>query len=382
MFAQALLHLGHRVWIIMPEPAEVDQWVQENCTINLNQFKTFNWQEASSTYNHFGRFKNALSTLQKWKQINNKIEQLVRQQGSSVDLVFFTWLDSYLSNYLHPFVLDRFFRFAWSGLYFHPRHMRLNPESLGRHPSPSDIDIALTSARCTSIAIHDEGIVHACMWRLSKPAILFPEIADVSPPASDYAPALEVRKRAKGRLVVGMIGQEWRKGTMTLLRLAKMAPVEEFFFVFAGHIHVNSFSEEEKRELQALIDGPGENCYCYMDYVPEGENFNALLCSFDIPFIVYNDFPSSSNILTKSAYFKKFVISSERFCIGEDVKQYDLGLTVEEGNVVSCLKALQELKEKIIKQEYPENSALHYTKIHSVNTLQEKFSETLLLLTQ
>ena len=382
MFAQALLSLGHRVWVIMPETVEVEYWVKEHCTIDQKRFLAFPWQEVSSLVNpHLGRFENAFATLKKWRQINRKIKQLEKQQAVNVDLVFFTWLDSYLANYLHPSILDRFFRYAWSGLYFHPRHMRLYPETLGKHPSTSDIDIALTSARCTSIAIHDEGIVQASAQRLDKSVILFPEIADISPPALDYAPALEVKQRAKGRLVVGMIGQERRKGTLTLLRLAKIAPSHEFYFVFAGKVYLESFSGEENEEIQSFMSASVENCYWYQDYVPEGAPFNALLCSFDVPFIVYNEFPSSSNILTKSAYFHRFVLSSERFCIGEDVKRYSLGLTVEEGNVVACLEALQKLKKKLINQEYPDTSALQYTRLHSVNTLQQKFSEALSLLT-
>ena len=97
-----------------------------------------------------------------------------------------------------------------------------------------------------------------------------------------------------------------------------------------------------------------------------------VFCSFDIPFLVYDNFASSSNNLTKAAIFNKLVVASKGYCVGDDVNKYELGLTVEQGNVQQCIDAIYQLKNQShdLKPKFEQ-----YKNIHSKEVLHEKFQE-------
>jgi hypothetical protein len=262
-------------------------------------------------------------------------------------------------------------------LYFHPRHLRINAGCLKHRPGYSEIDVVLTASRCASITIHDAGITQRFERRIGKPVILFPEIADDTPPDPHDPLARAIREKAAGRTVVGMIGLEKRKGTTTLVRLAQQAPRDQFFFVFAGTLRYADFTAEEQSLMKDFFASDPEHCLLHLERVEAGARFNSVFCSFDVPFIVYNDFASTSNLVTKAAIFKRYVLATERYIIGEDVRNYHLGLTVAEGDVVQCLAALTQLRDKINRREPYPGSFDTYRELQSLRRLKDAFKEVL-----
>jgi hypothetical protein len=81
----------------------------------------------------------------------------------------------------------------------------------------------------------------------------------------------------------------------------------------------------------------------YFERIPDEPQFNDLVNTCDILFAAYENFLYSSNILTKAAVFKKLLIASNGCCIGRRVRQFQLGLTIEEGNVTQCNEAINAL---------------------------------------
>jgi hypothetical protein len=53
---------------------------------------------------------------------------------------------------------------------------------------------------------------------------------------------------------------------------------------------------------------------------PDEAQFNSLVYICDILFAAYNNFPNSSNILTKAAIFQRPVVVSNNFCMEKRVK--------------------------------------------------------------
>jgi hypothetical protein len=49
-------------------------------------------------------------------------------------------------------------------------------------------------------------------------------------------------------------------------------------------------------------------------------------------FAVYKDFPHSSNLLSKAAFFKKPIMVSSKYYMGSEVDEYQLGFSVSEDN--------------------------------------------------
>lgn len=377
LFASSILNIDYKVVILYPKPSEISTWLQENLPNSRNDFSVFEYDWTGKDYHHLGQLNGAFSALNRWFKLCKQLKKIEKQTGNKIDFVFFAWLDSYLANYLHPKLLNLAFPYQWSGLYFHPRHLRYYPNKLNDHPSLSEIDIALTSSRCKNIAIHDEGIIPLFNKRAQKPVILFPEIADDSAPDPDYLPAQEIRKKSKQRTVVGITGiLDKMKGLITLVKVAKDADQHRFFFVFAGPVRLNDYQEKERQEIQDFIDSNPENCHFELEYIQEGGHFNAILNALDIVYLVYDNFASSSNRLTKAAIFQKYVLAQDRFCVGEDTQKYNLGETVEEGNINQTLKALDILEKRIKNEPFPVQQFEIYRDKHSVKALDDVFKET------
>ena len=375
-FVKSLLELNKKVVLFFPKPELVYDWVKIHLNSELQNLDVVTYNDLTINKLLFPGYSNAIISLLKWRNLKKYLSSYEKENNVKFDLVFLSWLDDMLANYLHPSILNLFFPYKWSGLYFHPWHIRKESFKIDKKPSFSDVDIALTSSNCINVAIHDEGIIEKFGKRLNKKIIHFPEIADNTPPEEGNKIAEEIKEKAKGRLVVGMIPLRKRKGLLTMVRLLKKADPEKFFFVFAGNYKLNTYSPSEKEEIEEILfrNNP-ENSYIELDYIQEGAPFNAVFNAIDVPFLVYKNFLSSSNLITKSAIFKKKVLTSNQYCIGEDVKKYRLGKVVNEGDDQECLKAIEEI--------YAENGQTnwegheYYAWLHSESILKDRFQELL-----
>lgn len=379
LFAKSLLALKCRVICIMPDTLPIRKWIELNNPSNEIYFidKTIKRTEIKK----FGRLNDALTTISYWYKLNRAIGQIEKKLNLKADWVFINWLDNFLANYIMPSLLDLVFTYRWSGLYFHPAVFRIQPDLLQKHISISDIDSALKANNCFALTIHDEGIVEGLKNRIQKPVFLFPEIADITPPSSKHLMYTAILEKAKGRTIIGTIGLEFHKGVMDLVRLCIVADPSQFFFVFAGgynDTYLNWFeSDENKNEFISFKNNLPENVFWQEGLLEEGEDYNSVFCSFDIIYLVYRNFYSSSNRLTKAANFQKLVLASEKYCVGEDVEKYDLGLLTQPNNISHQYAQLIKLKERLLKQDFPYEKWKIYAEKHSTVILSEKFQKLL-----
>ena len=138
-----------------------------------------------------------------WQRFNSILKRAEKQHHIKIDLVFFNWLDSLLTNNLHPIFIDFIFRYKWAGIYFHPQVLRFHPELLKEKTSFSHVDIGLTSKNCIAVGLHDEGIIEGQSFRINnKKVLLFPEIADDTPPNFQQKIYAEIKQKAKDRTIV------------------------------------------------------------------------------------------------------------------------------------------------------------------------------------
>lgn len=369
IFTRVLLEGGYNVIAVLPDSDKLMSWVQKELPSFQNQFSILEYT-SSSTKVKTGRLSEFLDTFEKWSTINSLLKKV--NTDKQIDHVFFAWLDSYLLNKFPAFLIDLIFSFKWSGLYFHPRHMRLNEHAKKQKASWSSIDGICLSKKCTGIAIHDEGIVDVLSKRLNKKVVLFPEIADATPPLSFHPDTKVFREKAKGRKIVGAFGTlSPHQGVIELIKLIEKSNAVKFFFVIAGPLKMESFSTKEQEFITAFINNLPENCYLKLDYLEEGAEFNTFVDDVDILYLVYNNFPSASNRLTKAAILKKPVLSSKRFCVGEDVDKYNLGYTVTEGDINEYVVGL----EKCIECNFKSSDFEYYATIHSEGSLLNEFEQ-------
>ncbi|MDJ1502649.1 hypothetical protein [Xanthocytophaga agilis] len=378
IFSEVLINKGYTVWCFKPVEETLEKWIADvHPDWTQDQIRNFNYSLPDKTFISLKRFNEPASILYRWRHLHKTIGQAEKKYNQKVSFVFLAWLDSYLSGYLIPFFLDIVFPYAWSGLYFHPRYLRTLAHTLKTKPSPSDIDIALTANHCQNVVIHDEGIVTLLQTRISKDVVLFPEIADDAPPDSNEKIAKQIKEKAKGRIIIGAIGLHRHQGVLTLLQVAQKASKEKFFFVFVGQFITSQFPGNELQQITSFFDELPENCFIYLDKLNEGSQYNAVFTALDVPFLVYDNFTSASNRLTKAAIFQKYVLAQDTFCVGEDVKKYQLGETVEAGNIDQCIEAIETLYDKIKKEPFPIANFEVYRQLHSIDRLDEKFATVL-----
>lgn len=376
-FVKTLLQMSYKVVVLYPDPEEIESWIKDDEPTNSQN--SFYGQYEMAPYNQglFAFFQGIhnLKKLSVWVDLEKRLQSLEAKHGLTIDHVFFSWMDSYLEGYLHPALLRLFFTRKWSGLYFHPRHMRRPGWKLDKKVSFSDIDVVLSSSNCTGIAIHDESLMDIYPKRLDQKFVLFPEMADATPPDAENKMKLKILEEAKGRTIVGLIGLTAYKGLFTLINVARAADPSQFYFVIIGDLLIHKYPEHQQQTIKDFVDSPPENAFVSLKNLQEGKIFNSVFDAFDIPFLAYDNFVSSSNNLTKAVIFGKKVIASKNYCMGDDVENYHLGIAIEQGNVVEGLEAINHLKDHLDLTESEQKLFKQYEKQNSEAILKHKFRE-------
>jgi hypothetical protein len=166
-----------------------------------------------------------------------------------------------------------------------------------------------------------------------------------------------------------------RKGFLTLLEVSQQLAEKDCFFVFAGQLGETSFLPQELIKIQSIVKSAPHNCFFHFERISDGPQFNSLVSVCNILFAVYNNFPSSSNILTKAAIFKKPVVVSNKFCMGKRVREFNLGLAINEGDTLQCIEALHQLGyPELDIVEQTEHDFEGYKRLHSIKQLYVVFS--------
>jgi glycosyltransferase involved in cell wall biosynthesis len=354
--------------VFCPNPSELRNWVEMHCNDSRESLHVFELHDPVKYTFPLLRVQLALNGLAWWRFTARAIKEARTKTGLSPDLVFFLWLDNCVGRYQNHHVNDMIFPYNWSGLYFHPYHLRVPQLPSKQRGGIHDYDESLRSNRCQSVAILDEGIAQRLQEKLAdKPVIVFPDIADTSHPDRTYSVRSEVIAKANGRKIIALIGGlAKRKGMLTLLRTARQSPSEEWFFLFAGTLAEDSFSLNELRFVHEAASDPSQNCYFHFSYIPEEAQFNALVEASDILFASYEDFPHSSNILTKAALFEKPVIVSKGYCMEERVRAFGMGECIDYDDVAQCREAIG----RLLATKSPKVDFAGYRSLHSEERFQ------------
>ncbi|NER33272.1 MAG: glycosyltransferase family 4 protein [Oscillatoria sp. SIO1A7] len=369
-YTRALLELGYRVLAFCPDPEDLHQWATSHIGDRLDKESNNLWiyKLVRPREKNFGLrlsyklireleknliklgidsyFKNILSleTMQYWRDASVALDRAVLELGEKPDLVFLAMLDNYLSKWISPSQISQIFPYQWSGLYLHPRHLRLANCQQSFPAGSWQPDNLLNSSLCQSVALLDEGVVEKLSQRIArKPIVVFPDITNEAEPDWEDYRVKELKEKAKGRKIIGLFGSlDKRKGILTLLSAAEQLKEKEYFFILAGKLWISNFSRQEQKFLKDTIESSPSNCLFYLDdFIPDGVKINGLLSACDILMLAYEKVLHSSNMLTKAAVLQKHVIVSEGYCMAERTKKYRLGLTIAEGDVLELIRAIE-----------------------------------------
>ena len=378
--------LGHTVLCVVPEAEKIQHWITTNHPELSDKIKYYSFSaEEIKITEKAGVLNRLFAKIKLWRKFNTILKNAAKKSNLKIDLVFFNWIDSLLINFLHPAFINTIFRYKWSGIYFHPHVLRYQPELLKQRTSFSHIDIGLTSKNCVAVALHDEGIVAGQSYRINhKKVLLFPEIADDTPPNFEHKIYKEIKEKAKGRTIIGILGVEPFKSSAEFMWSAKRMDPSKYFFVMAGPYEAfyldYFFNDAVASEFKEFMENPPENVSVNLGFLKEGEEYNSVFAAFDILFIIYKKFPSASNRLTKAAHLNRLVITDDKYCVGEDVRKYNLGAAVNGNDLDAIEKGITQLRERIIQKDLPLEEWKIYAKKNSIDVLKDRFTEIIELL--
>lgn len=345
-FIKVLLEEGFRVSLFCPAPEEVSSWLEQATSVERGRFEAHYFADRDPWLWRFmpRRIQYALGSWPRWFYASQALREIF-PSSRKPDLVFFAWIDCYLAGYLPARFIDWLFPYSWSGLYFHPRHLRSGKKSRrGCFIVPPEEFIA-QSKWAASIAVLDEGVIEALRAGLDgKQIFALPDFSDEIPPSGCSGLVDEIRKKANGRKIIGLLGGlSRRKGLLTLIRIVNQSSETGWYFVFAGRLLEQTFSSDEIEEIKLFFGSHREGCFFYIDKISSDAEFNALVNTCDVIFAMYEDFLHSSNLITKSAIYGKKVLVSTGGYMEEVVTRYGLGEAVPAGSVQEALKALHRL---------------------------------------
>jgi glycosyltransferase involved in cell wall biosynthesis len=334
-----------------------------------------------------GRFEgDPLRTFQRWQKAAEALAIAEADYGLRADLIYFPYLDSFL-RFL-PFasipklLLDR----AWSGLYLRYHHHGEKPSLLKFLRLLAKGDALLKSSLCRGIGVLDERFIPALENLTCQKVTHFPDVTDTILPATTSPAAAAISGKAMGRTIIGMIGLERRKGFLTLLRTAELARQQSlpYYFVAAGIISSKDYSSEEIENFQILSAkiAAGEINNLAFDLttgrIPDEASYNSVFSIFDIAWAAYENFQGSSGSLSKAAAFNIPCLASRGECIGQRVENYQLGLTISQGNAEQALAAIPNLiaRKNHTGEIFTSNFAA-YREHHSLQRLDQILAELL-----
>jgi len=377
LFTQILLQQNYQVIVLCPKPDEVYKLILDTMPDYIAQLHVDKLIESKSPSINILGMGALYPTFSRWYLTTNAIAKAKKKFKIKPDIVFFSWLDGYLylgysalvCRLLYKLV-DIFFPYKWCGLLFHTytAQAKQNP----------DIYKIIKSRKCYAIAVLNELNSHD-LKKLDKKIVVFPDIADDASPDITYDLVQKIIEKADQRKIIGLLGYlEKRKGILNLIEIAQQSIQKPWFFVFAGVLPQNTFSPTEINKILNFADSNPSNCLFHFERIPEESQFNVLVNKCDVLYAVYQDFSSSSNILTKAAIFKRLVLVANGYYMESIVKEFNLGLSVNETEISKQIEALEIL---IDQDRFYQNSGFpkfeEYQQLHSVNQLNQSIIDLL-----
>ncbi len=358
-FTASFLRAGANVIGLCPEPEAAMKDLLESLgtdqAAEVGRRVHFQKLTAGSRSFFNGRFEgDPVRTFVRWKRASDTLADAEAARGWKCDLVYFPYLDSYLRFLPFSFLPEVLLNRPWSGLYLRNHHHGETPSVSKSLRLLAKGDAILRSHSCRGIGVLDERFIPAMRDFTGKSIVPYPDVTQDGLPDVPFGPAVEIREKARGRKIIGMIGLERRKGLLTILKAAELARQRDlpFFFVCAGTTRISEFTAEEQEMFHALsgrIDaGEIDNLYFNpkAKRIPNESDYNALFQTFDIAWAAYENFQGSSGTISKAALFEIPCVATAGECVGQRVEKYGIGLTIPEGNAERALESISHIAAK------------------------------------
>ena len=351
-FTESFLRCGARVIGLCPEPeaalGNLKPSFAESGNVTFAKLPT----GKRSFFN--GKFEgDPARTYARWRRAAETLADTEAATGFKADLVFFPYLDSYLRFLPFPQIPDIVLHRPWSGLYLRNHHHGERDSFTKLLRMFAKGDALLKSRFCKGVGVLDERFIPAMERLTGQQITAYPDVTQDGLPESPFELSETIKRIARGRTIVGMIGLERRKGFLTMVRAAALARGKNapLYFVCAGVYHRGEYSSDELHELDTLANDIQEGRVDNIHWDPAAgrirneTDFNSLFSTFDIAWAAYENFQGSSGTLSKAALFEKPCIATQGECIGLRVERYGMGATIREASVEEAFAAILRMAE-------------------------------------
>lgn len=404
LYTACALELGYRVVLLAEHESDVQKWVRDHCAQFAEHFQFSSRQSvsaASDDLSFWGRVTgvwrrqgvsglvrrafasigsrgcglatrllsrviNIQSTGNAGMSFEPLVDEIIaaeRESGWPASLVIFLYLDMMSEDRRGWRDLDKRLKRPWAGILFHPRY-RVAEKSA----RPEAYFDARTARGAAFLNPH---VLEAYARRYPDQVFgLVPDVTDA--PTASETPRLvsEFTRRASARTIVGLVGSlSVDKGLIEFLKVIERADSDRFFFIIIGEIFWGQFGPDEAT-LERFAAAPPEHCFVHVGYLDDERHLNSVIAAADILYAVYPNQRDSSNTLTKAAILEKPVLVNDAHLMGERVRDYRLGATVQFADIDGILDALQRLRDE------PKASFgfARYREAHSLDALAKSFA--------
>jgi hypothetical protein len=259
LFSKALLELGHRVIACCADPENLNEWLVDRLQSSpqlIKNFRTLKILEKPPIQLFNNKSLQPLNTLSRWYEAKKTISRVISSIGQELDLVIFNCIDSYLSRYIPAFLIDIIFPYSWLGIFFQPKFSnKVNQTQLDFHQ-------IFKALNCQGVGVLDEDQQSQLQAQLQERVITFPDVTDEVEPDINFFLASEMKNKARGRKIIGLIGSlNKRKGLLTLLQVSQQPHNDKYLFAFVGQLSNYMLKAEELDYIQKIKKQNPSNCY-------------------------------------------------------------------------------------------------------------------------
>jgi hypothetical protein len=368
-----LLRLQKEIAVFSPN------WIELNNDLHI-QFKDqakrihcFSIEETDDNSNTIGKG----ASIWRYLKLSRRLHQAEVSMGQKIDLVFFAPMDDWIKPNFGKKLFDWCFPFKWTGILTQMQAYDLDGLKLNVDPKYGEADYLLSSKNCLGVCTLDRFKSEALKSRVYKKVVVVPDVTVLSEPDFPQKLNENVRKLAKGRMVIGTLLLDG-ENPENFLELACLAPSDQYFFVYAGKLKTEHLSDVAKQYLQKLLSSNKNNYYLIFHELEGDWAVNDLLKAFDLLYLNDGNYQMPHSMLSKAAHFNKPVLASKNDMIGKLVSTFKTGITVN-GEISESLSALSALRLQMpFETSFDLGKFRNYSQLQSPEALREAWEMILL----
>lgn len=351
IYASAFAELGCEVAILNPETQVLRSYFSEchgkyGDKIQIYEFMRRNISsfEINNARKH-GIANNLWKSYFSWLDFRDIGRAVNIYRLDKNALVFILWLDTYITRYLPAIAVDFVLPTKFAGLYFHPGHLKFENET---NKVYRDLLFYLPLFRSKKLKFVG-GFDERLMQRLGScyggvEFVTLPDVAEKHLPDLSSDLVRDVLAKARNRKIVSLVGSlDRRKNVLKFFEAARECTDDGLFFVCVGKLHADRFPVAELASIHKIAFECKDNIFFYDGFVASDRVFDALIAISAVIFAVYKDFPSSSNMIVKSALYEIPIIVSDEHLMGELVEEYKVGMSIHDVDPETILSAIHRI---------------------------------------